>query len=131
VPGTFTANSSISFTSDIINKSTGLQATLTQLECTPPAPLGCLDLTYAFSDLLATSSAFVADQKTGVPTASSQLPDTGVPATIVDPRNFPSVANLVPPLTVTGFTQTPCTLTGTSKNCPTKLGGSWVNFNEE
>lgn len=118
VPGTFTANTSVSFTTDIVFKSTGASATAAELACTPPAPLGCLDLTYAFSDLLATSSAFVIDVRTGnTTTANSQLPDAGVPSTIVDPTNFPSVANLNPPLTVAGFTSTPCTLAGTSTSC--------------
>jgi hypothetical protein len=116
VPGTFTANTSVSFTSDIIAKNSQLPATPAQLACTPPAPLQCLDLTYAFSDLLATSSAFVIDTKTGDLTANSQLPDAGVPSTIVNPANFPSVANLKPPLTFTGFTQTPCT--PTTSGCP-------------
>jgi len=121
VPGTFTADTSFSFTSDIIAKNTNLSATPSQLACTPPAPLQCLDLTYAFSDLLATSSAFVIDTKTGEATANSQLPDPAVPLTIVNPANFPSVANLKPPLTLTGFTQTPCTPTSTG--CPPPAHG--------
>jgi hypothetical protein len=126
VPGTFTANTSISFTSDIIDKGTNQPATLAALECTPPAPMGCLDLTYVFSDLLATSSAFVVRDKTGTPTANSQLPDAGVSATIVDPANFPSVANLVPPLTLTGFTPFQCTLIGKNTLCGPLAGGNPV-----
>ena len=132
-PDTFTANTSISFTSDIIFKnctptaSTTCNATAADLACTTPtAPFGCLDIAYAFSDLLATSSAFVFDAKTGNATANSQRPDAGFPSTIVDPADFPSVANLSPPLTLTGFTQTPCTLTGTSTMCPPRAGGNWI-----
>jgi hypothetical protein len=126
VPGTFTANTSLSFTSDIIDKNTGLPATLAQLACTPPAPLQCLDLTYAFSDLHATSSAFVINAKTGESAANSQLPDAAVPSTIVDPANFPSVANLKPPLTLTGFTQIPCTGATTAAGCPPPAHGDPV-----
>ena len=119
--GTFTANTSISFTSDIIDKNTGLPATLAQLECTNSAPLQCLDLTYVFSDLFATTTFFGAPVN-GVSTGNSQRPDATVPATIVDPAKFPSVANLSsPPLTVTGFSQTPCT--STSITCPPLAGG--------
>ena len=129
VPGTFTANTSISFTSDILDKSTGQPATLADLACSLPTPLGCLDLTYVFSDLLAISSAFDFRDKTGNLSANSQLPDQGVQSTIVDPANFPSVANLIPPLTVTGFTQTPCTLTGTSTSCPAPTKGGTPTAN--
>jgi hypothetical protein len=117
VPGTFTANTSISFTSDIIAKSNHQPATLAQLQCTPPAPGQCLDLTFAFSDLLATTSAFVGGATNGTLTANSQFPDAGVSATIVDPAEFPSVANLSPPLTFTGTTETGCTPTN-SGACP-------------
>ncbi len=123
-PGTFTTNTSVSFTLDIINKTTGQLAMLNDLACTPPASLHCLDLTYVFSDLLATSSAFAVRDNTGNLTANPQLPDEGVISTIVDPANFPSVANLNPPLTFNGFTQTSCTLTGTSKSCPPPKGGN-------
>ncbi len=119
--GTFTANTSISFTSDIIDKSTGLPATLAQLGCTNSAPVQCLDLTFVFSDLLATTTFFRAPVN-GVSTGNSQLPDATVPSAIVDPATFPSVANLNPPLTVTGFTQTQCTSTSTS--CPPLAGGN-------
>jgi len=122
--GTFTANTSISFTSDIIDKSTGLPATPAQLGCTSVAPLQCLDLTYAFSDLLATTTFFGAPVN-GVSTGNSQLPDATVPLTIVDPATFPSVASLTsPPLTVTGFSQTPCT--STSTRFPPVAGGNPV-----
>lgn len=125
VPGTFTAGSFFSFTSDIIEKGTGRSATLDELGCTPPAPKGCLNFTLVFSDLLATSSAFVGGG--GELTANSQFPDAGVGATIVDPADFPSVANLNPPLTLGGFTQTPCTLVGESQICPPLAGGQWAN----
>ena len=59
--------------------------------------------------LCATTSAFALNSKTGNLQASSQVPDAGVIATIVDPSTFPSVANLKPPLTFSGFTQTGCT----------------------
>jgi hypothetical protein len=127
VPGTFTANTSISFTSDIINKSTGAEATLADLACTPPSPSGCLDLTYVFSDLLATSSAFAVRDRSGDLTANSQLPDAGVSSTIVDPSNFPSVANLG--LTLGGFTEVACT-PATATMCPSFAGGSWKNTGE-
>jgi Metallo-peptidase family M12B Reprolysin-like len=122
VPGTFTANTSISFTSQILDKSTGQDTTLSRLACTPPSPGNCLDLTYVFSDLLATSSAFVLNPKTGDLQASSQLPDAGVQSTIVDPSTFPSVANLNPPLTFSGFTQTGCT-PNKSGQCPPHAHG--------
>jgi hypothetical protein len=124
VPGTFTAGTSISFTSDIIAKSTGQPVTLAQLACTPPAAQQCLDLTYVFSDLLATTSAFVAGDKSGNLTANSQLPDAGVTSAIVNPANFPSVANLSPPLTFTGFTQIACT--PTKSGCPPLAHGDPV-----
>ena len=128
VPGTFTANTSFSFTLNLINKS-GSPVTLADLVCTLPNPLQCLDLTYVFSDLLAISSAFDFRDQTGNLSANSQLPDPGVPSRIVDPTDFPSVANLKPPLTFTGFTQTPCTLTGTNVSClpPTKGGSPTSN----
>ena len=129
-PGTFTAGTSISFMSDIVSKTNGASATAAELACTPPAPLGCLDLTYAFSDLLATSSAFVLDVKTGNTMAGSQTPDPGVRSTIVDPADFQSVVNHIPPLTLTSPTWNPvlqtstaCTLTGTSTSCPSPAHG--------
>jgi reprolysin-like metallo-peptidase family M12B len=128
VPGTFTANTSISFTSDIINKSTGQPATLADVTCTPPETgTQCLDLTYVFNDLLATSSAFAVRDKSGTVTANSQLPDAGVSSTIVDPTNFPSVANLNPPLTLTSPVQPPILCTASSANaCPPFSGGNWL-----
>lgn len=130
VPGTFTANTSISFTSDIINKSTGAEATLADLTCTPPAP-NCTDLTYVFSDLLATSSALAVRDKSGTVTANSQLPDSGVSSTIVDPANFPSVANLNPPLTLASPIQPPIPCTASSPAaCPPQRGGNWLNSGE-
>ena len=128
VPGTFTANSSISFTSDILNKGTGGAATLADLTCTPPSTQ-CLDLTYVFSDLLATSSAFAVRDKTGNVTANSQLPDVGVTSTIVDPSNFPSVANLNPPLTLSSLSEVACT-PFTATICPPQAGGSWKDTGE-
>jgi hypothetical protein len=127
VPGTFTANSSISFTSDIINKNTGREATLNDLACTPPG--NCTNLTYVFSDLLATSSALAFRDKSGNLTANSQLPDAGVSSAIVDPTNFPSVANLNPPLTLTGPVQPPILCTGFP--CPPLSGNAnWINSGE-
>ncbi len=132
VAGTFTAGKFFSFTSDIINQSTHQPATLDDLACTPPAPQGCLELTFVFSDLLATSSAFVGGG--GELSANSQFPDAGTPSTIVDPADFPSVANLQPPLALTGFTQTPCTLNEGDDDpapaCPALIGGSWLNDQE-
>ena len=126
VPGTFTQNTSISFSLDIINKSTGQPAALSDLACSLPNPQACFDLTYVFSDLLATSSALNFRDKTGNLSANSQLPDLGVASTIVDPSNFPSVANLNPPLTVTGFTQNGCTLS-TQTTCPPPTKGGAPN----
>jgi hypothetical protein len=130
VAGTFTANTSFSFTSNIINKSTGQTARLADLACSLPNPLQCLDLTYVFSDLLAISSAFDFRDNTGNLSANSQLPDQGVQSAIVDPASFPSVANLNPPLSLKGFTQIPCTLAGTSTSCPPPTkGGSPTSNN--
>ena len=89
----------------------------------------CLDLTYVFSDLLATSSAFAVRDKTGNVTANSQLPDVGVTSTIVDPSNFPSVANLNPPLTLSSLSEVACT-PFTATICPPQAGGSWKDTGE-
>ncbi len=103
VPGSFTAGTSFLFTTDIVDKRTGQPATLSQLECTSPTnPLQCLDLTFVFSDLFATTSAF---DQSGM--ANSQFPNATVQSTVVDPTEFANIANLG--LTFTGFTQIPCT----------------------
>ena len=123
--GTFVQNTSFSFTANIINKSTGLPATFQDLQCavpTVPSPQQCLDLTYVFNDLFATTSFFQPsfDKHGNLTnlTANSQFPDNTVTSTIVDPATFPSIANLNPPLTLTGATSNGCTLTGTSTSCP-------------
>jgi hypothetical protein len=140
VAGTFTAGTFISFDSDIIDKETGKPATLAQLSCTPPAPRECLELTFVFSDLLATTSAFTGGG--GALFASSQTPDAGAPSSIVNPNDFPSVAHLEPPLQLTGFTNIPCTPTFDDTatraadtippppGCPPLAGGSWLNDQE-
>lgn len=114
-PGTFTANTFISFTSDIIAKSctsTICPATLRQL--------AGMDLTYVFSDLLATTSAFLFRDTSGNLTANSQNPDDTVVSTIVNPANFPT---LDPNQVFMGFNQTGCTPDSTSPSCPSAANG--------
>jgi hypothetical protein len=116
-PEEFTEGASITFTSNIINKSTGQEATLGELTGT--------DLTLVFSDLLATSSALVFRDKSGNLSSNSQLPDPTVTSVIVDPSNFPSVAALG--LTLTGPVQPPILCTSDAfDHCPDKLGGNWL-----
>ena len=122
-PGTFTNNTSVSFTSDIIDKASGQPVTaanLGSLGCTTTASQQCLDLTYVFSDLLATTSAFQFRDNTGNLNANSQLPDETVAATIVDPTNFPT---LNPNQVFVGFNQTGCNPTSTSPSCPSAAHG--------
>lgn len=117
VPGSFIAGTTLFFTTDIIDKKTGQPATLTQLGCpTPTDPTECLDITFVFSDLYATTSAF--DQ---FGNANSQFPGSTAPSVVVDPDDFANIAGLG--LTFTGFTQTPCTLGEEEESCPSLAGG--------
>ena len=127
--GSFTTNTSFSFSSVIINKSTGLPATLTDLvaQCTlatesgPPFPLQCLDLTYVFSDLFATTSFFGLSSKTGSLMANSQLPDPSVASAVVDKSGFPNLPadypSFIGTLQANGQPLS-CTLTGNNTSCP-------------
>ena len=108
-PGTFVAGTTVSFTSSIVKSLNMKPATPADLTCTPPSKRRCMDLTFAFSDLLVVTSAFTGSGPTI--TANSQFPNPGVKSFIANPADFPTVANLATPLTLTGFTQTPCTPT--------------------
>lgn len=124
VPGTFTTNTSISFTSDIIDKGTGQPATLTELACPATATLECLDLTYVFNDLFATTSAFEVRDTSGNLTANSQFPDAAVASTIVNPATFPT---LNPNQVFIGFNgpalQAFCASNPSSSSCPSGATG--------
>lgn len=120
VPNTFAVNTSFTFTSNVINKNTGAFATLADLTCPSTATLECLDLTFVFSDLFATTSAFEVRDKSGNPAANSQLPDATVVSTIVNPANFPGLS---PNQTFQGFTDTGCSSSSTSPSCPSAAHG--------
>jgi hypothetical protein len=117
VPGTFTANTFISFTSAIVNTTTNPPTTVTS---TTLGQLAGMDLTYVFSDLLATTSAFLFRDNSGNLTANSQLPDDTVTSTIVNPANFPT---LDPNQVFMGSNQTGCTPTSSSPSCPSAANG--------
>jgi hypothetical protein len=127
----FTANTSISFTTDIVFKgnvpghTAGQTATMADLGCTTPSPQSCLDLTYVFNTLVATTSFFGPADKNGNSTTDAQLPDDTVPAVIVDPHNFPT---LDPNATFVGFNgpalTTLCMTNPSSPSCPSGAQGS-------
>jgi reprolysin-like metallo-peptidase family M12B len=131
VSGSFTSNTSFTFSSVIINKSTNSAVTnITDLQCTTASVLQCLDLTYVFTDLYATSSFFGPSTTTGTLMANSNLPDVTVPSTIVNPSDFDNLASLSPLPTFGGFgvldsSGRSCTLLGNSTSCPpgTVAGG--------
>jgi hypothetical protein len=125
--GSFTANTSSSLKLEIINKNTGLDATLADLtnECTGATAQKCLNLTYVFSDLHGVTTFFGPPGNGGLSAASSQLVDRTVPSGVLNQTDLPSVANLSgPPLTPAGFSQNPCT--GTP--CPPLRGGNAGNW---
>jgi hypothetical protein len=112
------------FNANIHNETTGQPATIGELGCSTPIPLGCLDLTEVFVNLYATTSVF--DQ---FGNASSQFPDPTVASVIVSPANFPTLAKLNPPPTftgspnpVTGGPPAPC-MPDEAGNCPLLQGG--------
>jgi hypothetical protein len=120
VPKTFVANTSFTFQANIVNKNTGSPATLAELTCPSTATLECLDLTYVFSDLFATTSVFQVRDKSGNLTANSQFPDATVPSTIVNPTDFPG---LDPNQVFVGFRDTGCKPDSTSLSCPSAAHG--------
>jgi hypothetical protein len=128
--GTFTTpfgpGVTFSFNANIHNETTGQTVTSTaQMGCTTPLPLSCLDLSEVFTNLYATTAAFTPDGF-----LSSQFPDPTVGPVIVNPANFPTLANLNPPPTftgspnpVTGGAPAPCTPDSETGNCPPLAGG--------
>ena len=120
-PGAFTANTFITFTSDIVFKSNPSQlATMADLGCVTPSLQNCLDLTYVFGSLHGITSFFGRPDNTGNATANSQFPDDTVPSVIVNPADFPT---LNPNQTFVGDNQTGCTSTSTSPSCPSAAKG--------
>jgi hypothetical protein len=122
--GSFGPNTTLTFTSDIVAKGTGLPATLAQLQCTTPAADQCLNLTYVFNDLFATTSFFGLSTKTGNLSANSQLPNLTVNSAIVSPTNFSNLPTDYPKFA--GFPNingqiVPCTASSPSA-CPSGNG---------
>jgi hypothetical protein len=113
------------FNANIHNEVTGQAATITELGCSTPMPLSCLDLTEVFVNLFAPTATFTPDGN-----ASSLIPDPTVAPVIVNPANFPTLAKLNPPPTftgspnpVTGGPPAPCTPDSESGTCPPLAGG--------
>jgi len=94
--GSFNTGTTFSFSVVITNQNTGGVATLSDLQCVTPVPLQCLNLTYVFGDLHATTSFFAPSTSTSL-TANSNAPDVTVPSVLVNPADFPSIASLSPP----------------------------------
>jgi hypothetical protein len=97
------------------------------LGCTTPVAFSCLDLSEVFVNLYATTAAFTPDGF-----LSSQFPDPTVGPVIVDPANFPTLANLSPPPTFSGTPTNPVTggitpcnphTVDEGGNCPPLAGG--------
>ena len=130
-PRAFTANASITFTTDIVFKgnvpghTAGQPATMADLGCTTPSANGCLDLTYVFNTLVETTSFFGPADSKGNSTTDAQLPDDTVLAVIADPHDFPT---LDPNATFVGFSASTltnlCTSSPNSPSCPAGAKGS-------
>jgi hypothetical protein len=93
------------------------------LQCTTPSVLQCLDLTYVFTDLYATSSFYGPSTTAGTLTANSNLPDVTIRSTIVNPSDFQNLGSLSPLPTFAGFgvldsNKRSCTLLGSNTTCP-------------
>jgi hypothetical protein len=98
--GSFKPGVTFNFSSVIVNKNTGMPATIADLQnnCVPLEPLTCLNLTYVFNDLFVTTSYFAPDTTGGQPslTANPQAPNQSVLVLLANPANFPSIANQSP-----------------------------------
>jgi len=124
VSGSFTQNTSYTFSSVITNKNNNNNpvTNIMDLQCTTPSVLHCLDLTYVFTDLYAVSSFYGPSTKASMLTANSNLPDATIRSTIVNASDFQNLASLSPLPTFAGFGVTDsagrsCTLLGNS-TCP-------------
>lgn len=119
--GSFAPGTNLTFTSDIVAKGSGMPATLADLQCSTAAPDQCLDLTYVFNDLFATTSFFGFFNSASSLNANSQEPDVTVASTIVNPSTFPNLPADYPPFQGFGSLDTngrACTLLGKNNTCP-------------